>query len=319
LMKDAIKYALHLETLVVNTDTDIIDFIGTRWGLQDLYKALINAYSADNDLAYFARADIEGGQPIFPEKFSLKSLARIRNADPVLYYANYKNDPIGDGAKDFDKTSLRYFVFGNNGDLVYRDEHQVRQRWPRSALDIVITVDPNSGEPRAPDYPAIVVSGMSPKGQVFVLETWSRRVDPAELVDQIFLMAKRWHPRVIGIEKAGQQNTAFYFKRKSRKEGYWPRVEALRPHNRDKGTRIRGALSPLLNERLLFVQQRQETLIHQIEFHPDLENDDEADALAYGAEPQMWRMPLSREEQREVEDAKEAIMKRRNVHTGYSA
>jgi hypothetical protein len=339
-MRYAITYAKTLEPLLVDMDSDYIDFIGTRWAIFDLYREMLNAYG--EDMAYFSREDIEvvpplptellreagfkfkdpseiigTPQPIFPRKFSLARLHRLSVIDPILYYAQYKNNPVADGVKDFDTEKISWFDFDEFGNVVYRDAKGYLQRWSRESLDVVMTADPNSGSLTAPDLPAIIVSAQSPKDQIFVFDAWSRRVLPDAYVDQLFDMWMRWQPRVLGVEKAGQQNTEFYFRKRAKELGQYPNVEHVHHFNKDKPRRIRQALQPIVNGRRLFLRKAQTTLKHQFTFHPDLENDDELDCLAYGA--QLWRSPLTASEQEEVNEVEERMMKRRNSLTGYSA
>jgi hypothetical protein len=349
-MRYAIAYAKSLEPLLIDMDEHYIDFVGTRWAINDLYRSMLEAYL--DEMLYFAREDIEmvprlpvevlrlagfghAGkgrpplsdaevlakvntlQPIFPRKFSLKKLARLATIDPVLYYAQFKNNPVSDGVKDFNATKLRWFDFDSVGNIVYRDEAGRLQRWTRDQLDVVMTCDPNSGSLTAVDYPAIVVSAQSPKDQVFVLESWSRRVPPDGFVDMIYEMWSRWQPRVLGIEEAGQQSTRHYFNKKARELRVYVFQQTIKPKNRDKSSRIRKALQPIINQGRLFVRHEQTVLRRQVQFHPDLDNDDELDALAYGAE--LWRSPLSKHDMEEEEDAVQRVLARRSTLTGYGA
>lgn len=337
-MKFAITYAKSLEPLLVDMDNDFIDFIGTRWAIFDLYREMLNAYG--EDMAYFSREDIEEvpelpekvlrdagfkfddpkeiigtRQPIFPKKFSLKRLHRLSIIDPVLYYAQYKNNPIADGIKDFNLDLIKLFDFDEQGNIVYRDSKGRLQRWAREALDIIMTCDPNSGSLTAPDLPAIVVSAQSPREQIFVFESWAKRVQPDAFVDQMYDMWQRWQPRAMGIEQAAQQQSLFYFKKKAKELRVYINVVPLKPKNRDKQVRIRKALQPLVNLGQVYLRKTQESLRQQFQFHPDLSNDDEIDALSYG--PELWRTPQTAKEKEEDEDAVKKVMDHRRVLTGY--
>jgi hypothetical protein len=347
-MRYAVAFAKTLEPLLIDMDEDFIDFVGTRWAIYDLYREMLRAYG--KDMLYFAREDIEvlpamplellrdfgfgwagkgqpeltdeqvlakvgTPQPIFPRKFSLRQLERLSIIDPILYYAQYKNNPIADGIKDFNCEKLNWCDVDENGHIVYRDPHGRLQRWRRDALDIVMTCDPNSGDLTAPDLPSIVVSAYSPKDQCFVLDSWSQRVQPDMYIEKIFSMWQQWRPRVLGIEKAGQQSTEFWFKKKARELGVHINVEPLTHKNRKKPERIRKALQPIVNTGKMFVRKNQTTLRHQFQYHPDLENDDELDALAYA--PELWRSPLSLAEQEEQEEAAGKVLAMRHPRTGY--
>ena len=350
-MRYAIAFAKAEEPLLIDMDENVIDWVGTRWGLQDLYRAMLDAYG--EDIAYFAREDIEevpaldvkflhacgfgyAGkdrpnltdeqilakistlQPIFPRKFSLKKLHRLSVIDPVLYYAQYKNNPIADGIKDFDSTKLRWFDLDDYGNIIYRGDSGRLQRYARESLDIVMACDPNSGEITAKDPPAIGVYALSPRPDefVFCLESWSKRgVQPDAFVDKIFEVWGRWHPRVVGIEKAGQQTTEFYFRKKMRDLKVYVNVVPVTPKNREKTNRIRKALQPIINGSRFFVRKSQTNLRHQVQFHPDLENDDELDCAAYATE--IFRPSFGSADDDEVEAAAKTVMSRRSSITGY--
>lgn len=347
-MKFAITYAKTLEPLLVDMDVDFIDFIGTRWTILDMYHEMLKVYMPE--MGYFSREDIEevpalsleilreagfgwAGrnkppltdeevlakvgtlQPIFPKKFSLKRLNQLAVIDPELYYAQYKNSPIAKGVRDFDADQLRWFDFDEVNNVVYRDERGALRRWSREQLDIVMTVDPNSGELMAPDFPAIMVSAQSPKGQVFVFESIAIRMQPDKFVDRIYEVWQRWQPRVLGIEKAGQQTTAFYFKKKAKELGVFINQVNVTPQNRAKPVRIRKAVQPLVNQGALYVRKHMGTLRRQIEFFPGVENDDEVDCLAYATE--LFRTPQNQKELDEEEEAVQTVMRRRNATTGY--
>lgn len=337
-MRYAISFAKSLEPLLISMDEDYIDFVGTRWAIYDLYREMLQVYGSE--MLYFAREDIErvpdlpeeilreAGfkfedkaeivgtlQPIFPKKFSLKQLARMSRIDPVLYYAQYKNNPIADGMKDFTTDKLRWCDVDRNGNVVYRDDQGLIQRWTRESLDIVMAVDPNSGELTSPDLPAIIVGAYSPLEQLFILDTWSRRVSPDAFVQRIFEMWEQWQPRALGIEKAGQQSTSFYFKKLARERKTYINVVPLFHKNREKTMRIRKAIQPIINEGRFFMRKTQTMLQHQIRFHPDLDNDDELDATAYLTE--LVITPASQKDHEEEDAAAQKILAARSKVTGY--
>jgi hypothetical protein len=322
-MKEAFTFLDNIDPLLVNLDENTIDMIGTRKLRFDLYHRAKEIFG--DELVIHQRQPIEHGEPIFPRKFSLKRLLHIKKSRPEFYAAEYENNPVGKGNRDFAYESIRPFAFGNNGDVVYRDDLGILRRFKVADLDLVMSADPNSGEKNAADFAAICVTGTAPNGYIFALYSWADRVSPSAFVDQCFSVYSRWRPRVIGIEQAGQQTTKHYFELKSREERLNPRVVTLKPKNRDKAARIRGALEPIISAGRLFVLKSSTTLRTQLEFHPDLENDDEIDALAYQAEEGMWRAPLGYgddpEEKEELDDITRKIRERMyataNATTGY--
>lgn len=321
-MKRAVDAMRVIEPILDEPTQNVIDWIGTRKGLTDGYTFIMKRWAGD--LAIYNKPPINSrGEPNFPHRLPLRFLVRMRAEDPVTYFSEYANDPIADGTKDFDFSKIKAFDFDAKRRVVWRDEETgALRRWDLDQLDIVMTCDPNGGSKRAPDKAAIVVSGVSPKDQVFVLELSAERDNPDEFVDRIYETWKRWeaHVRVLGIEQAGQQQTLFYFKKKQRETGVWIRVEPLKPKNRDKESRIRRAVGPIINQgRLYMLNGQHEGLRKQLQFYPQVANDDEVDALSYG--PEVWRSPLSSDSQEEADDARRTVLAhaKRHGRTGYSA
>lgn len=309
-MSRAIQWLDYLEPLLVNQHTDVIDWIGTRWSKTDLYNHLMLNYG--DELAVTTRSAIENGQIIFPALHTWEEYERIQRTNPSLWYAQYENNPVSAGKSDFPIESLRTYRFNHDESEVVTQEGK---RWQVEELDRVLTADPNSGSLVAPDEAAISVQGVSPDDEVFVLDSWGGRVSPSAFVDEIYRRARRWNVRVVGIEKAGQQNTDHYFQLKMEKEGRSFRVEPLNPQKRHKEDRVRAAVEPLVRSGLLYLLPSQTGLRKQLGDFPDCILWDEVDALAYG--PDLWRKGVKREDLERRTDVRKKLMSLRNRITGY--
>ncbi len=313
-MKYAIAWNGNIESLLVDQHEDMIDWIGTRWSKNDLYFDLMEKYG--QAISVYTRQAIEGGEIIFPGKHTWEEYRRLQQNEPAVWHAQYENNPRSTENKDFNDRAVRTFALDGGGETVIGNPGQTKEvRWRIDQLDVCLLADPNSGSLSAPDAASVVVVGLSPKDEVFVLSAWSGRVSPSDFVDKIFTTSKRWKPRVVGIEKAGQQNTQHYFERKSREESKSFRVEPLKPKNRDKVVRIRTALQPIISSGRLYLLPSQTTLRGQIADFPDNLLVDELDALAYG--PEVWRTPYKVETLERARKNINLILARRNLRTGY--
>lgn len=313
-MQRAIRWSDAQEPLL-DSPVNQLDYYGTRKTMADVYTHQMEKYG--KDLAVFIREPIEGDLPIFPEKYPMNELLKIMNQTPEVWAHDFMNNPIGKGGLDWGKGLLRtydvrsdgrfYFEHHLNGELYVAD---------RRELDIVITVDPNSGKLMAPDKAAVVVHGVSPEEQIFVLEAWSGRVSPEGLIDKIWELSCKWRPRVVGIEDAGQQNTMYYFEKRCAREGQYFRLQGLQHRNVDKEKRIRTALDTPLKARRIYVLPSQMTLIGQIQLFPQLaaHNWDEVDAFSYGPEVYTGGVSLDALEADEEAEAKVFELRGR---TGY--
>jgi hypothetical protein len=297
---------------------DQIDFYGTRKTLSDVYAHIMTVYG--DALAVFLREPIENGTPIF-SKMPLEELLKIQINTPEVWAYDYANNPIGKGGLDWGQGQLRNYAVSDNGEWYILQHHLTGEqvRWHKSELDIVITIDPNSGKLHAPDKPAIVVHGCTPDEQILVLESWSERVQPDPLVKQAHRMQAKWRPRVTGIENAGTANTMYYLEKEREDTGeYYGSLIELKPENRDKEVRIRTALDQPLKARRIYVQAHMKGLISQVTLFPQLgvHNWDEIDALAYG--PRLYRPGMRLTDLEDEGNAVTKVLQMRG-RTGYGA
>lgn len=298
--------------------SDRIDLYGTRKLVGDTYAILMERWKSR--LSCFIREPFDAlGQSIFP-KISTEELMNIMIETPDVWAYDYMNNPVGAGGTDWTKEHIKYFVLVERPDGRYvRFSDPItgnQKQWSLRELDIVITVDPNSGKPLAPDKAAIVVHGVSPDDEIFVLSSRSERWSPDALIDNIWNDCEKWHPRCVGIEEAGQQNTIYYFEKKCAASRMYYNIEPLKHKNVPKDQRIRTGLDTPLKTHRLFFMRTQATLVSQVTMHPQLaeHNWDEIDALANGAK--LYRTGNRDEDNERREDATRKLMLLRGP-TGY--
>lgn len=294
---------------------DQIDFYGTRKTLEDAYTHVERIYG--DALAIFFREPIEDGQPIF-SKMPLAELEKIMIETPDVWAHDYANNPIGKGGVDWGHGCLKNYAVSDNGEWFTLWHHLTGEkvRWHRSELDIVITCDQNSGKLHAPDKPAIVVHGVTPDEQVLYLDVWAERVQPDPFVSKAHDFCQKWRPRVIGFEDAGQQNALYYFEKKCYDRGQFFTAVPLPHKNKEKESRIRAALDPLVKSGRVYVQPSMKTIIGQFQLFPQLalNNKNEIDAAAYG--PLLYAKGVSLKELEEEDDAVTSLLAGRG-RTGY--
>lgn len=298
--------------------SDTIDLYGTRKAVGDTYEVLQQRWRSV--ISVFLREPFdENGESIFP-KMSTNDLLQIMVDTPDTWAYDYMNNPVGQGGTDWGQGLLQYFILVDTprGRIVrFNDPLTGKPKsWSLNELDIVITCDPNSGKPMAPDKAALNVQGLSPDDETFVLSSRSGRWSPDGYVNEIWADAEKWHPRVIGIEEAGQQNTIYYFKKKCKEERMFYNVEPLKHKNVPKEQRIRTGLDTPLKTKRFYVMRSQIALITQVQLHPQLaeHNWDEIDAVANG--PKLFRKGQRQSDLEAAEDAEKKILAVRGV-TGY--
>lgn len=294
---------------------DRIDWYGTRKTLEDTYAHIQKSYG--DGLAVFFREPIENDQPIF-SKMPMKELQRIMIQTPDVWAHDYMNNPVGKGGLDWGQGVLRNYGISSDLQTITLVHHITGElvKWDKRELDIVVTVDTNSGKLHAPDKPAIVVSAITPDEQIVVLETWAKRVQPDDKLKAIYDLCIKWKPRVCGIEDTGQTTELYYFEKYCAAEGQYWELRPLKPENKDKEIRIRSALDTPLKARRIYVLPTMVELVAQVQLFPQLaaHNWDLIDALAYG--PQLYQPGLTLKDIEAEEEAENKILQFRGI-TGY--
>ena len=294
-----------------------IVFVGTRWWQGDSYEHIERSFGYGEpeqrfvlrtklgdgsvqalpvfkrgDLAIFRRAIIEDGACIFPEKYSLDDLAKIRVADELLYAANFMNNPTDQLIATFKAQWLRYYSFDTPRQVHFVDRDGKDRYVLTDDLDCVLSVDPafaEGGEGRS--RAALVLTGSTEDGHRLVLEAQARKGGTDALVRDICSLCSTWHPRKLLIERAGQQAAFILFvKQALDREGLYTPIEEVTPGGRKKDVRI-ATLEPYFQRGVIYVRREHLDFLREYDSWPRGEFADLLDALAY--QPPFWRTPTT--------------------------
>lgn len=177
-------------------ERDWIHTIGNRWAKKD-----INGWILDNEPDCYvmnARAVQEDGTSLWPERFSLDVLAKLRiKLGPYKFSCQYQNDPKDPEAAAFASAWLRYYELEPNGDLRIDGSGEIVKK---SELWIYTVVDPAQTPGNRSDRTGIVTTGIDPKGRIFILDAVAVRKDPFAALDDIYGAYEKWRPAQLGIE-----------------------------------------------------------------------------------------------------------------------
>jgi len=248
---------------------------GTRWGEMDIY-----AYILENDPRNIYEKVIAGvtcEDGIFRSSipgFTHEYLAEIRSRPTMsaaLWAANYMNSPIiGDGAMQF------------------RPEWFHDYQQAPELLDVAITVDPAWTEqdknPDA-DRSAIIVSGVAPDGNLYVLAIRAGRWSPSKLLDTIYSLVATWDPSWVGIE-GGTQSVALLETFQNEMQRSFPSIptRVLKPKGQNKLVRAL-SLHNHAEKRGIYVKRAEhDELVQELLKFPGGRYKDLVDALAYRAQ-----------------------------------
>src|SRR3989454_1760398 len=259
-----------------------IIFIGTRWWHKDSYEHIEDAFGygdvkrpfllrwkdtqtaavqqvtayRQGDLAMFRRAAIEDGRSIFPEKWDLEKLAKIRVRDEALFACNYLNNPSDEVTATFRESWLLYYEMLDDETYRITDGTGAKRTYALDDLDRLLFVDPGGFGSRANEdraRAAIVAVGSSARGEHLLLDAYSEKDTFLACLEKLCEWSARFSPRKIVIEQAGQQAAFIEMaKRMLAEKGASAPVEAVKPGVKAKEQRIL-LLEPFFQQGHMFI------------------------------------------------------------------
>lgn len=279
-MHDVMNRLSGFLSLLVDPSKDTIWLIGTRWALFDVYSKWIGDFG--DKLGIIARGAIEYGDPIWPERFSLETLALKRKLmGEYKFSCLMMNRPRNSEIQDLNIEDIRDWKWkGDEEHLILHDNEgkEVREV-ALGQLDITATVDLAPAETITADRNAITVVGVTPWNEAVVLEAWGARCTPLQVIEKLLEIKSRWHPRVFGIEGVAYQKAFKYFlKQEADRRKVYLNIKELKAQNK-KEMRIRG-LQPLMATGRMYLLPTQHMLRNEISEFPLGEHDDVLDSLS---------------------------------------
>lgn len=284
IMKKTIDWYQLCEPLLDNPAQGSIHVYGTRWNFWDLY-AWVDEFEAGID-RFYRSAILPDGTALWPERFPLEELDRLRlKLGGYKFSCQYLNDPKDEQGKSFQTSWLRWFSLEGGtcrpelGDSV-----------PTEKLRKYMRVDPAISEASDAARTAIVVDGVDHLDRKFLLETWAKRCQPLEMIDQIFRLSDKWHCEAVGFESVAYQKIIKPFlEHECLRRNRWLNIVELRPDtHQKKQSRIMGA-QPYCERGEIYVQKDDNTFLDEYKRFPFGKTMDVMDAWAYG--PRMWEAP----------------------------
>ncbi len=274
--KEDIEQAIGYHQLMTPILSDIMSgrilVVGTRWFERDLmswidanepyYKRYERASRETNGLA-----DVNG-TVAYPERFNEEVLAQLAaSLGPYIYSCLYMNQPVNPNTMVFQKEWIQYY-----------------SELPLNCVSYTScdpAGDPSTSKGSDTDYSVVVTCAKDLiTGRVYVVEYTRKRMNPGEMIQEIFRHVRFYHPVTVGIESVAYQNTIQYWvKERMKAENLWFLVEPITHGKTSKQERIR-ALQPIVQAGMLAFRKQHTDLLAELESFPNGAHDDVVDCVS---------------------------------------
>lgn len=298
-MKGRIEWMDGLESLLI-TPNHLIDMAATHWGQVDVPNAFMKAFGGmDKETPLGPRAtkkglvakywlpDIEDGKSVFPEVIPMDFLIRMKQRNPIRYYAQYANRPTRDGPSTF-KGYIRYFKIMSEGPFrghIQRlDKNGDFLGDPIDPFDLtrIAVFDPAVSETTKASRNAMFIVAKGTAPDRFVLDGRVGHYPPDESVSNIFELDAKWNPEFWSIEGVAYQKALKYWINERAEHEKLPDIAIVeyKPESSVvKDERIKG-MQPAFRAGFWWINVDQLELQEELENWPTSEFRDGMDALA---------------------------------------
>jgi len=255
--------------LLRNVKTSEYMQIMTRWCPNDLYDYLTKNEPRTWKVMLRGALD-SSGEPLFPEKYSKEVLENILASQGMYKYSTqYLSSPVDDSS------------------LIFKDLYGVYMKDEMPALSsfklIGAACDPAIGQKRTNHPSAIAVGGLMEDGRRYVLDMFSGRVTPSELVAKIIQLWRKWRFKRFVVEVVAYQEALKYALEEvfHKEGGTLFRIVPVRPGtNQSKSARIEG-MQPSFKAGWWYVRNDLRELREELDQYPFSTFRDSLDALAW--------------------------------------
>lgn len=227
----------YLRPLLMTPDQPI-NWIGTRYHIYDIYQRLI-----DNQVnSVYLRGAIENGIPIFPERFSLKTLELTRiELGSYIYSCQYMLQPVDPTDKKFKREWLRYFA--QEIEAIY-------------GYTFFLVVDPASRMRKSSDFTAMLVYAIDKDLNFYLVDGVHDKLNPSQRIDAVFDLVTKYSIDVVAYETIGFQETdKFFIEQRMTKENKYFKIVEITAHKQKKDDRILG-LQPIMEAGKFYLPEK---------------------------------------------------------------
>lgn len=266
--KRAIYALTEVGDYFVNKQTNY-EWKGTIWHYNDWYAVdVLKKLKEFYDVLVMRCWDLDTHEPLFPEKYTKKSLEAIKSekmrTDPMQWYAQWLNEPVPQADAMFKNEWFQYYDYN---------------KLPQN-LTIMIMCDLALSDEKWSCHTAIVPIGIDNYGRRYVLPYLRiKEKDPNRIAHAIVRMAMQYHHK--GLAMVGIEEGAIYNAVEPKLLEYrWLPLTKMKIQKRSKDYRIMG-LQPLFFHKNILILDTMGELKEQLITFPRQAERDVMDALAY--------------------------------------
>lgn len=163
------------------------------------------------------------GDLLFPSRLSREILDQTRlDMTETHYVGQYLQEPVPMGGGEFQESWLQWYRSGGTK--------------PKE-MNIVILVDPAGGDDinkkkkKLSDWTVMMVVGLAPDNNYYILDIIRDRLNPTDRIDTLFMLHRKWNESAgkspkVGYERYGMMSDIHYIREKQRQDSYnFPIIE----------------------------------------------------------------------------------------------
>jgi phage terminase large subunit-like protein len=166
-------------------------FIGTRYHMNDSYRTLIDRKTVKVRLhPCTANGKLEKG--VDGVLMDFETLAKMRrDMGQYIFEAQMMLNPRGDETQGFKREWLRHYKNAQSG----------------RGMNVYILVDPANSKRKKSDYTAIMVVGLGPDSNYYILDMVRDRLNLTQRTQRLMELHRKWQPQDDGVryEEYGMQ------------------------------------------------------------------------------------------------------------------
>lgn len=163
-------------------------FIGTRYHANDTYKTIMERGTVTPRIYPATDNGKLDGTPVFLSREELDM--KRRDMGPYTFGTQMLQDPVADKAMGFKEEWLKF----------YKNLNGVED-W-----NLYLLCDPASSKKLSGDYTVMLVIGLAPDGNYYLVDGIRDRLNLTERTNKLFQFHKQYRPNGVGYERYGMQS-----------------------------------------------------------------------------------------------------------------